>query len=100
MDDTRGSAPSRPVTRRAAGLSALAFAAAAGATAGAAMAAGGATDVATRVRAILPDLEAYVRQGMADWHVPGAALGVIVGDEVLLAGGYGVRDSKTGRGRR
>ena len=32
---------------------------------------------------------------MADWHVPGAAVGVIAGGEVVLAKGYGVRDSES-----
>ncbi|MGH7085589.1 MAG: serine hydrolase, partial [Acetobacteraceae bacterium] len=50
-------------------------------------------DFVTSVRAILPDLEHYVRKGMADWHVPGVAMGVVVEGEVLLAAGYGVRDS-------
>ncbi|MGH7101196.1 MAG: serine hydrolase, partial [Acetobacteraceae bacterium] len=45
------------------------------------------------VRAILPDLEHTVRKGMADWHVPGVAMGVVVGDQVLLSAGYGVRNS-------
>jgi CubicO group peptidase (beta-lactamase class C family) len=94
MDDGSGSRVPHLVTRRAAGLGALALTAAARTPVSGQTPDGALGDVAARVRGILPDLEAYVRQGMADWHVPGVALGVVVGDAVLLAAGYGVRDSE------
>jgi CubicO group peptidase (beta-lactamase class C family) len=94
MDDASGPGAPQRVTRRTAALGALALAAGAGTAAAGPTPAGGQQETAARVRAILPDLQAYVRQGMADWHVPGAALGVVVGDAVLLAAGYGVRDSQ------
>jgi CubicO group peptidase (beta-lactamase class C family) len=83
------------LTRRDAGIGIIAAAAGASAPAAAADAPGlaDARDVVQRVRAILPDLEAYVRQGMTDWHIPGAAVGVVVGDDVVFTAGYGVRDS-------
>jgi CubicO group peptidase (beta-lactamase class C family) len=45
-----------------------------------------------RVLSILPALEDTILKGMADWHVPGAAVAVVVDDEVVMAKGFGVRD--------
>ena len=45
-----------------------------------------------RVQAIIPALEDYVSKGMALWQVPGAAVGVVVGDDVVYARGFGLRD--------
>jgi CubicO group peptidase (beta-lactamase class C family) len=81
------------MTRRSAGIGTLALVASARSLARANMPPQS-SDTAAQVRAILPDLESYVRTGMADWHVPGVAVGVVAGDEVILAAGYGVRDSK------
>ena len=50
-----------------------------------------ADDRRSRVTAILPDLVAMVQDGMLPWQVPGAAIGVVLGEEVLLARGLGVR---------
>jgi len=80
------------ITRRSAGLGALGLATAMSDPTRAD--APTSADPVAQVRAILPDLEAYVRKGMAEWHVPGVALGVIVGDTVVLANGYGVRSSQ------
>jgi CubicO group peptidase (beta-lactamase class C family) len=44
-----------------------------------------------RVGSILPDLVAKLQEGMAPWHVPGAAIAVVVGQDVVLARGFGVR---------
>lgn len=38
------------------------------------------------------DFDEYVRQAVEEWEVPGLAVAVIHGDEVLFARGYGVRD--------
>ena len=81
------------VTRRAFGLGAIASVAV---PAAAPAAQPEAAAVKQRVLTLQPALEEYLRKAMADWHVPGAAVGVIAGGEVVLAKGYGVRDSETG----
>jgi CubicO group peptidase (beta-lactamase class C family) len=85
----------RGLTRRDVGIGIIAAAAGASAPAAAADAPGptDTRDVVQRVRAILSDLESHIRQGMADWHIPGAAVGIVAVDEVVFAAGYGVRDS-------
>lgn len=50
-----------------------------------------AQDVRGRVAALLPDLVAALQDGMPAWQVPGAAVGVVAGEEVLLARGFGLR---------
>ena len=40
----------------------------------------------------LADFDQYINQALQDWHIPGAAVAVIKGDEVLHQGGYGFRD--------
>jgi len=81
------------VTRRAFGLGAIASVAV---PATAPAAPPPAAAVKQRVLTLQPALEEYLRKAMADWHVPGAALGVIAGGDLVLAKGYGVRDSETG----
>ena len=44
-----------------------------------------------KVEAILPEFEAMLEKGMTDFAVPGAAVGIVVGDEVVYAKGFGVR---------
>jgi CubicO group peptidase (beta-lactamase class C family) len=44
-----------------------------------------------RVRALVPALEAYLQQGMKDFDVPGAAVGIVAGDRLVYAKGFGVR---------
>ena len=51
--------------------------------------------VGERVQALIPELEAYVATGMKAFDVPGVALGIIAGDELVYAKGFGVR-SKAG----
>jgi CubicO group peptidase (beta-lactamase class C family) len=41
-----------------------------------------------------PGFDAYVTKAMADWKIPGLAIGVVRNDSVIYAKGYGVR--KTG----
>jgi CubicO group peptidase (beta-lactamase class C family) len=72
------------LSRRMLGRSALASAATA------AVPPGG-EGMRNRVSAILPSLVAMVQDGMAPWQVPGAAVGVVLGEDVLLAHGLGVR---------
>lgn len=79
---------SHEISRRMLGRGAFASAAAAVTPA---PAGGGADHLRSRVTAILPDLVAFVQAGMAPWHVPGVAIGVIVGEDLLLAHGLGVR---------
>lgn len=82
------------LTRRTLGRDALASAAATAAVVGAATPARADTP-RDRVAAILPDLLAMLQDGMGPWHVPGVAVGVVVGDEVVLARGLGVRTAGT-----
>lgn len=83
---------SRRVSRRALYKPAVLLAAAASipATASAALAAGaGAADIEGRIRALEPELEQYVTSGMADFDVPGAAVGIVAGDRLLYFKGFG-----------
>ena len=41
--------------------------------------------------ALIPEIEAYVAEGMAKFHVPGLALGIVEGDRLVYAKGFGVR---------
>jgi CubicO group peptidase (beta-lactamase class C family) len=43
------------------------------------------------VEALLPEFEAMLEKAMADFAVPGAAVGIVVGDEVIYAKGFGAR---------
>jgi CubicO group peptidase (beta-lactamase class C family) len=51
--------------------------------------------VADRVQSLIPELEAYVTSGMNGFDVPGVAIGIVVGDTLVYAKGFGVR-SKSG----
>ena len=44
-----------------------------------------------RVRALIPDLEAYIRSGMKAYDLPGLAIGIVAGDRLVYAKGFGVR---------
>jgi CubicO group peptidase (beta-lactamase class C family) len=44
-----------------------------------------------RVRALIPDLEAYLASGMQAFDVPGLAIGIVAGDQLVYAKGFGVR---------
>jgi CubicO group peptidase (beta-lactamase class C family) len=57
------------------------------ATAGPASAQAGAAEPAP-----LEGLDAWIRQGMLDWEVPGLAVAVVRDDSVVFARGYGVRE--------
>jgi CubicO group peptidase (beta-lactamase class C family) len=40
----------------------------------------------------LADFDAYVRQAVADWEVPGLAIAVVKDDSVVFSRGYGIRE--------
>jgi CubicO group peptidase (beta-lactamase class C family) len=48
-----------------------------------------------RVKALIPDLETYIQRGMKAYDLPGLAIGVVAGDRLVYAKGFGVR-SKAG----
>lgn len=48
-------------------------------------------DSEARVRGLVPNLERYVTTGMAAFDVPGTAVGIVVGDRLLYAKGFGQR---------
>ncbi len=47
---------------------------------------------AARAKEALRGFDDFVRQALADWQVPGLALGIVVDGEVVLAEGFGNRD--------
>jgi CubicO group peptidase (beta-lactamase class C family) len=49
-----------------------------------------------RVRALIPDLEAYIASGMKAFDVPGLAIGIVAGDKLVYAKGFGVRSKGGG----
>jgi CubicO group peptidase (beta-lactamase class C family) len=44
-----------------------------------------------RISALVPALEAYIQSGMKAFDVPGLAIGIVTGDRVVYAKGFGVR---------
>ncbi|WP_068468904.1 serine hydrolase [Candidatus Protochlamydia phocaeensis] len=44
---------------------------------------------------IIPPLEEYVRQLMADWQIPGASIGIIQGDQLIYVKGFGTKEVDT-----
>src|SRR5262245_2267452 len=48
-----------------------------------------------RISALIPALEAYIQSGMKAFDVPGLAIGIVTGDRLVYAKGFGVR-SKSG----
>lgn len=50
-----------------------------------------APETVAAVEALAPDLEAYIEAGMKDFDVPGTAIGIVVGDTLVYAKGFGVR---------
>ena len=41
----------------------------------------------------LKGLDAYIGKGLTDWEIPGLAIAVVKGDEVVFLRGYGVREA-------
>src|SRR5262245_66640929 len=56
--------------------------------------------VEERIRALIPDLEAYVTGGMKAFDVPGLAFGIVAGDQLIYAKGFGGRSRGGEIGRR
>jgi CubicO group peptidase (beta-lactamase class C family) len=54
-----------------------------------------AAPIEARISALIPDLEAYIRSGMKAYDLPGVAVGIVTGDRLVYAKGFGVR-SKSG----
>jgi CubicO group peptidase (beta-lactamase class C family) len=52
--------------------------------------------VGERVQALIPELETYAAAGMKAFDVPGLALGIVAGDTLVYAKGFGVRSKETG----
>jgi len=46
-----------------------------------------------KLKTILSDFEIYVKTGMADWQVPGMAIVIVRGDEVIYKKTFGVREA-------
>jgi CubicO group peptidase (beta-lactamase class C family) len=46
---------------------------------------------AAQIAALVPDLEGYVKTGMAAFDVPGAAVGIVADDHLVYSRGFGVR---------
>jgi CubicO group peptidase (beta-lactamase class C family) len=44
------------------------------------------------VAAKLKDFDAWMNQTLKDWNVPGIGVGIVVGDKLVFAKGYGYRD--------
>jgi CubicO group peptidase (beta-lactamase class C family) len=44
-----------------------------------------------RVQTLIPEIESYTASGMKGFDVPGLAMGIVVGDQLVYARGFGVR---------
>lgn len=44
-----------------------------------------------QIQALVPELEAYVASGMKGFDVPGLTIGIVAGDKLVYAKGFGVR---------
>jgi CubicO group peptidase (beta-lactamase class C family) len=49
-----------------------------------------------RISALISDLEAYIQSGMKAFDVPGLAVGIVTGDRLVYAKGFGVRSKSRG----
>jgi CubicO group peptidase (beta-lactamase class C family) len=56
------------------------------------------TEAATekQLHGLIPDIETYIVSGMKMFHVPGLAIGIVAGDKLVYAKGFGVRSKSTG----
>jgi len=50
-----------------------------------------------RIQALIPDVEAYIAGGMKAFDVPGLAVGIVLGDRLVYANGFGVRSESGGQ---
>src|SRR5215831_12683197 len=55
-----------------------------------------ATPMDARISALIPALEAYIQSGMKAFDVPGLAIGIVTGDRLVYAKGFGVRGKSGG----
>src|SRR5262249_23654740 len=55
-----------------------------------------ATPMEARISALVPALEAYIQSGMKAFDVPGLAIGIVTGDRLVYAKGFGVRSKGVG----
>jgi CubicO group peptidase (beta-lactamase class C family) len=53
--------------------------------------------IASRIEAMIPEVEAYTTSGMEAYDVPGLALGIVVGDKLVYAKGFGERSKSGGK---
>ncbi len=53
-------------------------------------------DIETRIQALLPELEARIAQGMQALDLPALAIGIVTGDRLVYARGFGVRGKNGG----
>jgi CubicO group peptidase (beta-lactamase class C family) len=51
----------------------------------------------SRIEAMISEVEAYTATGMEAFDVPGLALGIVVGDKLVYAKGFGVRSKSSGQ---
>ena len=49
----------------------------------------------SRVQELIPDIEAYVVNGMKEFDIPGLAIGIVAKDRLVYAKGFGVRSKST-----
>jgi len=49
-----------------------------------------------RVQTRIPDIEAYITSGMKGFDVPGVAIGIVAGDKLVYAKGFGMRSKGSG----
>ncbi len=54
-------------------------------------------DLQERIQGIIPALETYISEGMKDYDVPGLAIGIVAGDKLAYAKGFGVRSKSGGQ---
>lgn len=49
-----------------------------------------------RIQALIPEIEAYIADGMKGFDIPGLAIGIVVNDKLAYAKGFGVRSRNNG----
>jgi len=50
---------------------------------------------AEKLKQALADVESYAQRGLRDWQIPGMAVAIIQGDEVIFSKGFGIKDINT-----
>jgi CubicO group peptidase (beta-lactamase class C family) len=53
------------------------------------------TVIEDRVQGLIPDIEAYITTGMKGFDLPGLAVGIVAGDKLIYAKGFGVRSKES-----